>query len=248
MELDGSLPSHGELCSASVARSTYARGDLAEGQVRERNCSMQFTEGQRIRLEGESDYREVDTALSSGDGSWTLFVNGPAGLQKIRLSATKAAATEILDTDGKADSAMVLAGLWAEWMRRAAAISRGSALATVPLQPYPHQVSAVYEAMLPQVGLRFLLADEPGTGKTIMAGLWLRETQRLGFVNRAIVLSPAHLVTKWQADFERFFGGGLKRITAETIRQDALATTHDTWIVSLELTASEPGGLRGHPP
>ena len=158
-------------------------------------------------------------------------------MQKIRLSATKAAATEILDTDGKADSAMVLAGLWAEWMRRAAATSRGSALATVPLQPYPHQVSAVYEAMLPQVGLRFLLADEPGTGKTIMAGLWLREAQRLGFVNRAIVVSPAHLVTKWQADFERFFGGGLKRITAETIRQDALATTHDTWIVSLELAA-----------
>ena len=132
---------------------------------------------------------------------------------------------------------MVLAGLWAEWMRRAAATSRGSALATVPLHPYPHQVAAVYETMLPQVGLRFLLADEPGTGKTIMAGLWLREAQRLGFVNRAIIVSPAHLVTKWQADFERFFGGGLRRITAETIRQDALATTHDTWIVSLELTA-----------
>lgn len=69
----------------------------------------------------------------------------------------------------------MLAGLWAEWMRRAAATSRGSALATVPLQLYPHQVAAVYEAMLPQVGLRFLLADEPGTGKTIMASLWLRE-------------------------------------------------------------------------
>ena len=198
---------------------------------------MQFREGQRVRLPGDGDYREVDTAISSGDGAWTLFVNSPTGLQKVQLNATRAAATEILDTDGKADSAMVLAGLWAEWMRRAAATSRGSALATVPLHPYPHQVGAVYEAMLPQVGLRFLLADEPGTGKTIMAGLWLREAQRLGFVNRAIIVSPAHLVTKWQADFERFFGGGLRRITAETIRQDALATTHDTWIVSLELTA-----------
>ena len=198
---------------------------------------MQFREGQRIRLPGDGTYREVDGAIALGDGSWTLFVSGPAGLQRVELSATKAIAVDVLDTDGKADSAMVLAGLWAEWMRRAAATSRGSALATVPLHPYPHQVSAVYEAMLPQVGLRFLLADEPGTGKTIMAGLWLREAQRLGFIIRAIIVSPAHLVTKWQADFERFFGGGLRRITAETIRQDALATTHDTWIVSLELTA-----------
>ncbi len=198
---------------------------------------MQFREGHRISLPGEGDYREVDGAIPSGDGSWTLFVNGPAGLQKVQLSASGAGDVEVLDTDGKADSAMVLAGLWAEWMRRAAATSRGSALVTVPLQPYPHQVAAVYEAMLPQVGLRYLLADEPGTGKTIMAGLWLREAQRLRFVRRAIIVSPAHLVTKWQADFERFFGGGLKRITAETVRQDALATTHDTWIVSLELAA-----------
>ncbi len=95
----------------------------------------------------------------------------------------------------------------------------------------------MYEAMLPQVGLRFLLADEPGTGKTIMAGRWLREAQRLGFVNRAIIVSPAHLVTKWQADFERFFGGGLRRITAGTVREEALAATHNRWIVSLNLAA-----------
>ena len=198
---------------------------------------MQFTTGQRIRTPGDSEYREVAGAIPSGDGSWTLFVDGPAGLEQVKLTAAKAAAAEVLDTDGKADSAMVLAGLWAEWMRRAAATSRGSALATVPLHPYPHQVAAVYEAMLPQVALRFLLADEPGTGKTIMAGLWLREAQRLGFVKRAIVVSPAHLVTKWQADFERFFGGGLRRITAGTIRERGLASDDDTWIVSLELAA-----------
>ncbi|MDE0195200.1 MAG: helicase-related protein [bacterium] len=198
---------------------------------------MEFTEGQRVRLPGESGYREVAGAIPAGDGSWNLFLHAPAGLEQVRLSAAEAAGVEVLDTDGGADAAMVLAGLWAEWMRRAAATSRGSALATVPLQPYPHQVAAVYEAMLPQVGLRFLLADEPGTGKTIMAGLWLREAQRLGFVRRAIIVSPAHLVTKWQADFERFFGGGLRRITAETIRQDALTASHDAWITSLELAA-----------
>ena len=67
-------------------------------------------------------------------------------------------------------------------MRAASAGARSAALASSPLKPYAHQMNAVYGAMLPQPNLRFLLADEPGTGKTIMAGMYLREMQRLGFV------------------------------------------------------------------
>ena len=70
-------------------------------------------------------------------------------------------------------------------------------IASTPLRPYAHQTTAVYGAMLPQPLLRFLLADEPGTGKTIMAGLYLREMQRLGLVQRAIVVCPANLASKW---------------------------------------------------
>ena len=47
--------------------------------------------------------------------------------------------------------------------------------------------------MLPQPRLRILLADEPGTGKTIVAGLYLREAQRLGFVNRALGGMPSRV-------------------------------------------------------
>ena len=82
--------------------------------------------------------------------------------------------------------------------------------------------------MLRQPMLRFLLADEPGTGKTIMGGLWLREAQRLGHVRRALVVCPAHLVSKWQLDFERFLGGGLRRITAATAREGALSGEHES--------------------
>ena len=77
--------------------------------------------------------------------------------------------------------------------------------------------------MLPQPLLRFLLADEPGTGKTMMAGLYLREMQRLGLVKRAIIVCPANLCSKWVADFQRFFGGGLRHLTANTVREDAVA-------------------------
>ena len=64
--------------------------------------------------------------------------------------------------------------------------------------------------------------------------------QRLGFLRRALVVAPAHLVSKWQADFERFFGGGLRAITAQTVREHALETDHDLWIVSLDLLAVNP--------
>lgn len=71
--------------------------------------------------------------------------------------------------------------------------ARSAALAASSLKPYAHQMNAVYGAMLPQPRLRFLLADEPGTGETIMVGLYLREMQRLGFVRSALVVVPAHL-------------------------------------------------------
>jgi hypothetical protein len=103
--------------------------------------------------------------------------------------------------------------------------------------PVAHQTNAVYGSMLPQPRLRFLLADEPGTGKTIMAGMYLREMQRLGFVKRGLVICPAHLVEKWRADFARFFGGGLRRITAATVREGALAVDHDLWVTSLDLAS-----------
>ncbi len=148
--------------------------------------------------------------MPSGDG-WGLFVEeAPGVFKKVDLTAEQAAACEVLSEDGAGESAAVLAGLWTAWMRAASAGARSAALASSPLRPYAHQMNAVYGAMLPQPNLRFLLADEPGTGKTIMAGMYLREMQRLGFVERALVVAPAHLVTKWQADFERFFGGGLR--------------------------------------
>src|SRR5207248_1202849 len=152
----------------------------------------------------------------------------------------EAAAVVVLQPDAGADSARVLAGMWTRWMAAAALNARTTLLASSPLRPYAHQANAVYGAMLPQPFLRFLLADEPGTGKTIMAGLYLREMQRLGLVRRALVVVPAHLVTKWQEDFDRFFGGGLKRISAQTVQEGPLRPDQDTWITSLDLASVNP--------
>lgn len=203
---------------------------------------MVFATGQKVRIAGKNlpDWVTVDFASPAGD-DWQLYVQDDSGtIHKIRLTAIEAVQVTILTNDGNADSARVLAGLWTRWMSVACSNSQATLLASTPLRPYPHQSNAVYGAMLPQPRLRFLLADEPGTGKTIMAGLYLREMQKLGFVRRALVVAPAGLVSKWQADFERFFGGALRRITNETIQQHGLAAPHDMWVVSLELAAMNP--------
>ena len=70
-------------------------------------------------------------------------------------------------------SKAALAGLWGRWMQYTSPRLRSAALATRPLRPYAHQDEAVFDHMLPQPRLRFLLADEPGTGKTIMTGMYL---------------------------------------------------------------------------
>lgn len=158
---------------------------------------------------------------------------------EVNLRAGDIETVQLIPTDGAADSARVLAGMWTRWMSAAATNAESSAIASTQLRPYAHQTTAVYGAMLPQPLLRFLLADEPGTGKTIMAGLYLREMQRLGLVQRAIIVCPANLTSKWVADFRRFLGGGLRHLTANTVREEAVSS-HDLWVVSLELAAVNP--------
>ncbi len=199
-----------------------------------------FEQGQRVRVRamGLPDFARVRLAMPGpNEGDWTLFlVDDEGGMHEIAVSAANQSAVRPIISDGGADSARVLAGMWTRWMAAAATNAESSAIASTQLRPYAHQTTAVYGAMLPQPLLRFLLADEPGTGKTIMAGLYLREMQRLGLVRRAIVVCPANLATKWVADFRRFFGGGLRHLKASTVHEDALGG-HDLWVVSLELAA-----------
>ncbi len=69
----------------------------------------------------------------------------------------------------------------------------------------PHQLEAVYERMLPQARLRFLLADDPGAGKTIMAGLLIKELRLRGVADRVLVLCPAPLTIQWQDELREKF-------------------------------------------
>jgi SNF2 family DNA or RNA helicase len=91
------------------------------------------------------------------------------------------------------------------------------AVHTSNLDPLPHQIRAVYGEMLPRQPLRFLLADDPGAGKTIMAGLLIKELIVRGDVQRCMVVAPGSLVEQWQDELALKLGLELEIITRDTI-------------------------------
>lgn len=209
----------------------------------DQRVDITYERGQRVRVAYESvpEFATIRFALPGEQpGSWDLIlVDDDDRRHEVNLPAGDTSTVRPLVSDGHGDSARVLAAMWTQWMDAAATNAETSAMASTPLKPYAHQTTAVYGAMLPQPLLRFLLADEPGTGKTIMAGLYIREMQRLGLIRRALIVCPANLATKWVDDFQRLLGGGLRQLTSATVREDAL-NSNDLWVVSLELAAVNP--------
>lgn len=110
------------------------------------------------------------------------------------------------------------------------------ALSVSRVDPLPHQLEAVYQYFLTLPRIRFLLADDPGAGKTIMAGLLLRELKARGLVRRILVVTPANLMFQWQRELQEKF-----RETFTIVRGEALRAVygrnpwqeHDQVITSL---------------
>jgi SNF2 family DNA or RNA helicase len=91
------------------------------------------------------------------------------------------------------------------------------AVQTSSLDPLPHQIEAVYDKMLPRQPLRFLLADDPGAGKTIMAGLFCKELIIRGDVERCLVIAPGSLVEQWQDELWKKFALPFEILTKDMI-------------------------------
>lgn len=108
------------------------------------------------------------------------------------------------------------------------------AVHTSLVEPLPHQITAVYEAMLPRQPLRFLLADDPGAGKTIMAGLLMKELVARGDLQRCLVVCPGSLVEQWQDELYRRF-----HLSFEIMTNDKLeAARTGNWFLENNLVIS----------
>jgi superfamily II DNA or RNA helicase len=105
------------------------------------------------------------------------------------------------------------------------------AVHTSLVDPLPHQITAVYEAMLPRQPLRFLLADDPGAGKTIMAGLLIKELIARGDLQRCLIVCPGSLAEQWQDELHRRF-----QLPFEILTNDKLeAARTGNWFLETNL-------------
>lgn len=91
------------------------------------------------------------------------------------------------------------------------------AVHTSAIEPLPHQISAVYQEMLPRLPLRYILADDPGAGKTIMTGLLIKELIVRGDLKRCLIVSPGNLAEQWQDELYHKFNLRFEILTNDRI-------------------------------
>jgi len=96
-------------------------------------------------------------------------------------------------------------------------------LSIARVDPLPHQLEAVYDYFIKLPRIRFLLADDPGAGKTIMAGLLIKELKIRGLVKRTLIVTPANLSFQWQREMKDKF-----RENFEIVRSDVLRANYGT--------------------
>jgi SNF2 family DNA or RNA helicase len=101
------------------------------------------------------------------------------------------------------------------------------AVHTSNVEPLPHQITAVYESMLPHQPLRYVLADDPGAGKTIMAGLFIRELLMRADAKRVLIVAPGSLVEQWQDEMFEKFGLSFSLFSREQVEQSRSGNPFD---------------------
>ena len=116
-----------------------------------------------------------------------------------------------------ADGALLRLASEASRIRLAHLFDPYLAISASQIEALPHQITAVYAEMLPRQPLRFLLADDPGAGKTVMAGLLVKELMIRGDLERCLIVAPGGLVEQWQEELAEKFGLGFDLLTRDQI-------------------------------
>lgn len=129
-------------------------------------------------------------------------------------------------------------------MRLAHLFDPQAALGTSDVDPYPHQLRAVYEEMLPRHPLRFILGDDPGAGKTIMAGLLAKELITRGDAADILVVAPGSLVDQWYDEMTEKFRLTFQILTKDLIDQGGNPFARGgLWLARLDVLARNSDGI-----
>jgi SNF2 family DNA or RNA helicase len=144
-----------------------------------------------------------------------------------------------LDFEGDAEAVKLVVD--ARRLQNGHIFNRAFGLELSRVVPLPHQRIAVYEQLLPQNPLRFLLADDAGAGKTIMAGLYIREMINRGRLKRALICAPAGLTWNWRRELGHFFDLDFVILrSADFLNGDPLAEAgNGLFIISVDTAAGD---------
>ncbi len=171
--------------------------------------NLHLQEGQILKGPLFSEPMRIETIRFHENGSCTLGLveTQSEHYRKVNLSAQDFESIEIVDTafTYNGDGKLLRLGIQAYSLGIAHEFDPYFGLSISRVDPLPHQLEAVYDYLLKLARVRFLLADDAGAGKTIMAGLLIRELQLRGLAERILVVCPANLSFQWQRELKEKF-------------------------------------------
>ena len=187
------------------------------------NEESTLCEGQILTGALFNEPMRVETARRSGSNTWEVGLVGLRSerFRRVSLTADDISCLEITDStlsyDG--DARLLRLGLQAYSLGIAYEFDPYFGLSISRVDPLPHQLEAVYHHLLKLPTVRFLLADDAGAGKTIMAGLLVRELKLRGLVERVLVVCPSNLGFQWQRELREKFDEKFLVLKGSDIRE-----------------------------
>ena len=172
-------------------------------------AEVPIREGQILTGPLFSEPMQVETVRTNGPDIWVAGLVGQRSEQFRRVTLTLGDISNLSIADSAlsyaGDGRLLRIGLQAYSLGIAYEFDPYFGLSISRVDPLPHQLEAVYEYLLKLPSVRFLLADDAGAGKTIMAGLLVRELKLRGLIERVLVVCPANLSFQWQRELKEKF-------------------------------------------
>lgn len=168
-----------------------------------------FHPGQLLTGSLFNEPMRVETVSPNGSSAWVLGLVGVRSerFRRVTLAESDLRSLQVLDAQASldADGALLRLGIQAYSLGIAYEFDPYFGLSISKVDPLPHQLEAIYDYLLKLARVRFLLADDAGAGKTIMAGLLIRELKLRGLAERILVVVPANLAFQWQRELKEKF-------------------------------------------